>query len=171
MKKNKGFTIVELLITIALLAVVVVIGLNMGRSAVQRAKFTAAINQFVADFSLARQLASRENRYVAIDFDDNGTSYRILVQKQVQTPLTEDTSSYEVNKTVEPYGGESFVSGAQDFAVNSMGVIRAFPVNTGSAPLTVTLNFFRKQGLTDNIDYQSRITIYPSGGVKIEKQK
>jgi len=171
MKKKNGFTIIELLVTIAIIGIITVIGINMGRSAVQRSMFTAAINQFVADFSLARQLASRENRYVAIDFDADGTSYRLLVQKSIQTPLTTDANSYRVNKTVVPYNGETFLNSADDFAVNSRGVVRAFPVVAGSSPISVTINFFRKKGKTDTIDYQRTITIYPSGGIKIENTK
>ena len=171
MKKKKGFSVVELLIAIAIMALVVVLSLQVGRSSVQRASFTAAINEFVADFNYARALATRENRYVAFDFNSDGTSYTLRILKGVSLdPQLED--SYMNQKIVQPMDGQPCFSGATDFAVNSMGVIRQYPVNPNASPITVTLNFFKAKPGTEYttpvMDYQKTITIFPTGGIKIE---
>jgi prepilin-type N-terminal cleavage/methylation domain-containing protein len=173
MKKKNGFSILELLVALATMAVVLVLGLRVGRSSIQRASFTAAINGFVADFNYARLLATRENRYVAFDFNDDGATYAIRVlQKVSDDPQAED--SYVENKTGSPMNGLPCFSGATDFAVNSMGVIRQYPVDPNSNPITVTLDFFiAKKGTeygSPEIDYRKKITIFPTGGIKIEDE-
>jgi hypothetical protein len=151
---------------------VLVISMQVGRSSIQRASFTAAINEFVADFNYARALASRENRYVAFDFNPNGKSYTLRILKGVSLdPQLE--GSYINHKIVEPMDGKPCFSGATDFAVNSMGVIRQYPVDPNSSPITVTLNFYKAKQTgteftTPEKDYQKTITIFPTGGIKIE---
>lgn len=167
MKKNRGFSILELLITIAIMGALIVLGLNVGRSALQRSDFNAAINGFIADFSYARQLAARENRYVAIVFDSDGRFYTIRVQRGIGLDLT-DTNSYSDDKTVEPLNGEVFFSKTTDFAVNSMGIIRAYPVDLTAVPITITLQCQKKTS-SGTLDYKNTLTIFPSGGIKIEQ--
>jgi len=171
MKKKKGFSVVELLVTIGIMALILVLSLQMGRRSVNRASFTAAINNFVADFNYARQLATRENRYVAFDFSSDGTSYTIRILRGVGLdPQLED--SYKNDKKAEPMDGEQCFSSATDFAVDSMGVIRQYPVDPNSSPITVTLDFFKiasKGGTgTSEKDYEKTVTIFPTGGIKIE---
>lgn len=169
MKRNKGFTVIEVLITLAVAAIFLGLVLNMGRSTMQRASFTAAINQFVADFYYARQLASRQNRYVAFIFSDDGMSYEIVVQRDIETFPTADPGTYVVDKAVTPLGeNEEFFDPnfATDFAVNSTGAIRAFPVIANTDTIGFAMAFFRKYG--DTIDYQKVVRVYPSGGIKIE---
>ena len=83
MNKKRGFSVVEMLIAIAIMATVLVLSLQVGRSSIQRASMTAAINGFVADFNYARLLATRENRYVAFDFNDDGASYTMRILRSV----------------------------------------------------------------------------------------
>lgn len=173
MKKKRGFSVVEMLVAIAIMAVVLVLSLRVGRSSVQRASFTAAINDFVADFNYARQVATRENRYVAFDFSADGSSYTMRILKSFShDPQLED--SYKNHKVSSPMDGDPCISGATDFAVNSMGVIRQYPVDPNSSPITVTLNFYKAKKGTETgtpvKDYQKRIIIFPTGGIKIEDE-
>lgn len=165
---------IEMLVAIAVMAMVLVLSLRVGRSSIQRASLTAAINGFVADFNYARQLATRENRYVAIDFNNEGTGYVMRIQQRV-SDSPQDEGNYVVHKTVLPMDGDPCFSGAVDFAVNSMGIIRGYPVNPNASPITVTMNFYKaKKGSTASspvIDYEKTITIFPSGGIKIEDKK
>ncbi|UCH92429.1 MAG: prepilin-type N-terminal cleavage/methylation domain-containing protein [Candidatus Aminicenantes bacterium] len=178
MKKKRGFTVVEMLVTVAILAVLIVMALQMGRSAVQKATLTAAINEFIADFNYARQLASRENRYVAFVFNDTGTAYTIRVLRRVSLNPTLETS-YVDHKTHSPLGGEPCLKDTTDFAVNSMGVIRQYPVDPNANPITVTMDFYKAQEGAEwetsydpsLVDYQKTITIFPTGGIKIEDSK
>jgi prepilin-type N-terminal cleavage/methylation domain-containing protein len=171
MKKKRGFSVVEMLVAIAIMAVLLVLSLRVGRSSMQRASITSAINEFVADFNYARQLATRENRYVAFDFNDNGASYTIRILRQVSLD-PQLTDSYEDHKFASPMGGDPCFSGVTDFAVNSMGVIRQYPVDPNTSPITVTMDFYRAKagsGSTPSVkDYEKTITIFPTGGIKIE---
>jgi len=174
MKKKRGFSVVEMLITLGIIAFFLVLSLQVGRSSVQRASFTAAVNNFVADFNYARQLATRENRYVAFDFNDEGSSYNILILRGVGLD-PQDADNYRTQKTGSPMDGEACFSGVTDFAINSMGVIRQYPVDPNSNPITVTLNFYKAKKGTESAapvkDYQKTITIFPTGGIKIEDTK
>jgi prepilin-type N-terminal cleavage/methylation domain-containing protein len=172
MKKIRGFTLLETLVTLAVLGVFVVLSINFSRSSVQRASFNVAFNQFVADFYYTRQLAARENRYAGIIFNINGTSYDIVIQREIQTPpTTADPSTYVIKKSVSPLDGEVFFDGttATNFALNSTGLVRAIPVNPDAAPIQFSLDFFKKY--KDEIAFKRTIRIYPSGGIKIEKIK
>ncbi len=168
MKKNRGFTLVEILITLIVFGLLAVLSINFGLSSIKRASFNAAFNRFIADFYYARQLAAKDNRYAAIIFNNTGTSYDIVVQKDIQTPPTADVNTYIVDKTVRPMNGEEFFDGskATDFAFNSTGIVRAFPVDLNSDPIQFSLTFFKKD--KGGKVYQKTVRIYPSGGIKIE---
>jgi prepilin-type N-terminal cleavage/methylation domain-containing protein len=170
MNKKRGMTIVEVLVTLAILGLVILMGLSLGKGQIQRADFTSAVNQFVADLGYARQLASRENRYVAFLFNPGCSNYTIMVQKRIGLDLTQE-SSFRFEKVVEPLNGEKFVETPSDFAVNSVGIIHTYPISVNSTPTTVTLNFVKLDRATGVKSYESKLTLFPSGGVKIERQK
>ena len=75
MKKKSGFSVVEMLVILALLSIIVVLTLRVGESVTSNSRITGLINNFLADFSQAKLLASAENRYVAITFSADGRSY------------------------------------------------------------------------------------------------
>jgi prepilin-type N-terminal cleavage/methylation domain-containing protein len=164
-QRKRGYSVVELLVTIALLATILAISIGIGRNAMQRANFTSVLNGFMADFNYARQLASRLNRYVAIEFDDEGRTYTMLVQRNVG-----DFINFDHHKTVDPLGGQEFYDPltARDFVVNSMGIIRPYPVVANAAPIQVVLDFVQKRKSTGSTAYKTQVTIFPSGGIKIE---
>lgn len=171
MKKNNGFTVVELLITIALIGIVVVISVGLGRSAVQRAAFTSAVSNFVADFSYMKQLAARENRYVALKFSNDGMTYNILRQRSVTDKTVFDAVAEKRN--IKPLGDRPFWTTNQDFAVNSKGEVFKFKsggTDLEKDPSQVTLTFFiKKNPHVDSYDYRKNVFLYPYGGIKVEK--
>ncbi|MCP5107960.1 MAG: prepilin-type N-terminal cleavage/methylation domain-containing protein [bacterium] len=177
MKKNKGFTIVEMLVTVAVLAIFLGLTLNISQSSLQKASFTAAFNQFVADFYYARQLASLENRYVAIIFDVSGRFYDISVQTTIDADLS-DPATYIHHKRTEPLGGKPFFdySATQDFTFSPTGVVRPYPLDFNDDPISLTLTFYKAQEISQGgsyaVKYYKRtVRIYPSGGIKIGKEK
>jgi hypothetical protein len=108
---------------------------------------------------------------VAFDFNADGASYTMRILRNVGLdPQLED--SYMNHKIASPMEGEPCFSGATDFAVNSMGVIRQYPVDPNSSPISVTLNFYKAKPGTELStpvkDYQKTVTIFPTGGIKIE---
>lgn len=169
-KKNRGFTILELMITLVILGLFVALSLSIARTSIERSSFTSAFNQFVSDFYFARQLAARENKYVAIVFNVNEQSYSMRILKNmIANPKKEE--SYIVLKEVEPMPDMEFFDIAQvtNFAFSSTGVIRAYPVDVNAAPTSFLLTFFRKSNSEGEKDFEKTIQVFPSGGIKIEK--
>lgn len=161
-KKENGFTVVELLITVLFLAILLGMALRVGKSARQQSEFAAGINTFVADLSTARQWASRENKYMAFEFDTGGSSYKMLTQRKVYG------TDFKEWKKVEPLDGMPFISTSTNFAVSPMGLIVPYPFLPGSQPFNVKLEFVKKDDVTGDLSYKKTLTIFPYGGVKIE---
>lgn len=160
--------------TLTIFGVVTILAISMGRSAAQRSALSSVVNKFVADFSRAKQLASRENRYVAIEFNSSGTSYSIW--KQVD--LGDLDADFKYVETVVPMEDKEFFDGStiQHFAVNSVGeVYRYYPSGSTKIDTTQTFGmvlFFYIKRMEDEeaeIDYKRKIRIYPSGGISVEK--
>jgi len=165
--RTPGFTVVELLIALAIFGILAVLAINMGRSSMQRAAFSSAVNSFVSDFSALKQQASTENRYMVIDFNAAGTGYTILRQRNL-----DDFANWQSLRTVTPMEGKPFfVAGeAGDFMVNSTGEVFAYPV-TGTVPQSTNVNmsFFIYKPGTSQVDYQRQVRIFPTGGIKIDQ--
>jgi len=164
-RNTRGFTVIEMLITLALMAVMLIASIGIGRSSFQRGTFTSSVNRFVADFSFARQLASRENRYVAIVFNDKGNQYTIRLQDSVG-----DIVNFTDFRKNEQFGDDTFFDPATttDFVVNSMGIIKEYPMKVNGAAISVEVEFIKKNYKNEVPDYKKKLIIYPSGGIKIE---
>jgi hypothetical protein len=157
-----------MVVTLAIMAVLFTLSIGIGRSTMQRANFTSAYNQFIADFYYARQLASKEGRYVAIVFDPFGKFYTLRIQSTIDADLSDDANYFDIKK-VEPMENKEFFTGALDFAFNSTGTVRRYPVVVDSDPISFSITFFKKAEGSNEIDFKKTIWIYPSGGIKIEK--
>lgn len=171
MKRNRGFTVVELLISIAIMAAFLAIGLGFTRRAVGKAYFNASLNKFVADFSKARQLASRLNRYVAIDFDESGGYYTMRVQETLGD-FSDDNFTKNVQDEYHQPDNQAFFDGAsaQDLVVNSLGIVRAYPMQPNDPPVKIQIEFIQvSKGTYEKLSYKKRMTIFPSGGIKVEE--
>ncbi|MFK8028305.1 MAG: GspH/FimT family pseudopilin [Gammaproteobacteria bacterium] len=69
LKKYKhlaGFTIIELMLTIAVAAVMLSVGVPSFQSLMERNQLTSGINQFISSMSLARSEAIKRNQRVSI---------------------------------------------------------------------------------------------------------
>ena len=170
MNRKKGFSLIELLITMLLLAMVVAMALRVGESVTSNSRITGLINNFLADFSQAKLLASAENRYVAIIFSPDRRSYTL--QKQTDVSVY---TGWTLVKTVTPFSDRTFFDSANvsDFAVNSTGEVRALPININASPAGVILKFYIRKGkgtAIDPIAYNRTIQIFPYGGLKVEKK-
>jgi prepilin-type N-terminal cleavage/methylation domain-containing protein len=168
-KKNNGFTILELMITLVIIGVFVALSLSIARSAIERASFTSAINQFISDFYYAKQLAARENKYVAIVFNNNLRSYSVrILNSLIANP--ELTANYIELKEVEPMPEKQFFEGVNSFAFNSTGMVRPYPVDLDAAPITFLLTFLRESSVPGEKDFKKIIRVYPSGGIQIDSE-
>jgi prepilin-type N-terminal cleavage/methylation domain-containing protein len=170
---KKGISLIELMVVIAIFAIVLLISMSITSNIINRSKFTGAVNNLISDISGMKQLAAKENRWVKITFSSDGTNYEITKQKKIT-----DLTTWDFVKKVSPYEGKIFFTpGANDvtnFAINSRGEIKkvADLSNSSSSPSTITLKIsIRKNpgGLSQPVIYQRIIKIFPYGGVKVEK--
>jgi Tfp pilus assembly protein FimT len=164
MRKKSGFTVVELLVTLLFLSIVIVMVAQIGPSVTANARFTGMMNNFQADYSAAKLLASAENRYVAVIFSTDGHSYSI----QKQTDIL-NFNNWTLVKTVTPFTDQVFNAGdLSSFAVNSTGEVQAYPIpNPLGAPSNIELKFYIE--VKGKKTYSRTIKIFPYGGFKIEK--
>jgi prepilin-type N-terminal cleavage/methylation domain-containing protein len=77
MRKNKGFTTYELMVTIAIMAVVAAITMPPYLKWYRASRLRSAVSSFTADLEMAKTEAIRENAFVVIEFYPG--SYRIFV--------------------------------------------------------------------------------------------
>lgn len=170
MRKKFGFTLVELLVILGLIAILVTLTLRVGDSITFNSRITGLINNFLADYSSAKLIASAENRCVAVTFSANGRSYTIQKQTDVS-----NYNNWTLVKTVTPFSDRPFfnVGEVSDFAINSTGEVRSWPIAVPlTTPTNVTLAFYIRKGSGasgDPIAYRRTIQIFPYGGLKVEK--
>jgi prepilin-type N-terminal cleavage/methylation domain-containing protein len=167
-QKNPGFTLIELLVVMGVLAVVLVITISIGRSAINKTAHANAMNILIADISSVKQLAVKENRYFAIEFNSNGTSYSV----QRQTTIGNIANWTKISET-QPLDGDEFfdktiVTGTwKGFAINPMGVVFDLPLVAGAAPKSQQFSFYVKDKPTGKIAYTRSFLVYSNGGIKI----
>lgn len=174
--KNKGFTVVELLIVIAVFGVIVVMVATISPAIAQKSKLNRAANELISDLTMAKQLASTENRYVAVDFSDDGKSYTIRKQYDIMyfdadpNNLDEESSWVHV-KTAKPLDGDKFFKPEDitDFAFSSTGQVRLFDFDNPDPTKIELTVFIERRRSAGNMDLSKKIKVYPYGGIRIEE--
>ena len=95
MNREKGYSIIQLLVVILLIGILSMITVtSLGRNPTRRINFNSAINTFLADYNLAKQTAASNNRYVVIEFSNDGTFYTI--KKQVTIGNTTNWEALQI---------------------------------------------------------------------------
>lgn len=170
--KMRGFSLIELLVVTALIGIMAVISIQIGRSVIQRTSSINAVNSFISDVTSIKQSAAKENRYFAISFNADGVSYTIQRQTNIG-----DLANWTDISTVKPLDGKEFfdksiVSGAwSGFAINPIGMVYNLPfasATTAGSPASQNLNFRLPGRIPGKYDYNKNILIYSNGGIKIE---
>jgi prepilin-type N-terminal cleavage/methylation domain-containing protein len=92
MNKNRGFTIVELMIVIAIIAVAVALAVPSFRDLIERKAVSGAAEAAYEEIQLARAEALKRSKAILVDFNVNGTSWAIGVNDKMGGCNAEDTS-------------------------------------------------------------------------------
>ncbi len=74
MKRLAGFTVIELMITIALAAIILTLGVPAYQGLVERNRLTADINSFISSLALARSEAVKRKQRVTLCASNNGST-------------------------------------------------------------------------------------------------
>ena len=116
---KRGFSLVELMIVLAIAGVLLMMSIGIADSVIRRSEFSGAITSLVADITQAKQIAARDNRYVAVIFNTDNRSYTLRVQENITS-----TTSWRDLRTVRALDGmvffDSSSSTVKNFAVSSL---------------------------------------------------
>ena len=74
MKKYKGFTLIELMITLAIVSILLVVGMPSLKTFMQGSQLVASTNELLSAFHIARSEAVRSNSRVTICSSTDGTN-------------------------------------------------------------------------------------------------
>ena len=168
MNEKNGFTLIELMITLAVAAILLTVGIPNFRDFVYNNRLTTQANRFVTDMALARSTAVKyqRNAQICVSTSYNtanpactggtnwGAGWIVWIDKDRDNVID---SANEVIRVAEPVTGTTtFTSAARsDFTYNSRGFVNA----------TDTLS------LCDNrtAEIGRNITLRPSGHLNITK--
>lgn len=177
MKNNKGFQLIEVLIVLALAAILVGMVITIGFKAVKEADYTGAVNRLLAEISYVKNLAVQENRYVMFEFNNDGRSYSIMKQldvtdKDTITVLVRSRSFFQKESAKEFFDSGSrddysFVSNSRGMIFKKTDIASTIP-NPVPAVITIPVYFKSSYGKFETRD---TITINPSGGVNVKNTK
>lgn len=141
MPRRRGFTLLELIVVVAIIAMLSAVAIpRFGRS-LARERCAAASRRIVADLALARRVAQARSATITVAFSDN-TGYAIAGLAD----RNRVGSAYSVSLVKEPYlmttvkasfGGATSVSFDAYGVPNSAGAIR---VGAGEYQYNVTLD-------------------------------
>jgi type IV fimbrial biogenesis protein FimT len=77
MRKNAGFSLMELMIIIAIMAVIATIAIPSMIGSRSRAKLQGAVSNLSGDLQVAKLVAIKESTFVVVDFAADG--YRVFI--------------------------------------------------------------------------------------------
>lgn len=163
MKNKKGFTIIELLITILFIGITVTIFLSFSLKSTSRIKLRATARDITSGIYKIKAQAAKVNRAIRMTFTNNSYEYEWWdstdsTWKKFRDPRFSMQKTSKVVKIVNP----------PDFAMNPRGLV-VYPDGTNQFDLAGTQTI---QLESPGVKGTDRITIQvlPLGGVNVKKE-
>lgn len=124
--RTHGFTLIELMVTVAVLAVVLAVAFPSFRGIMNSNRLSAASNEWLATIQIARMEAVRRNARVVICPSTNGTSCSGASWQRVVAFVDADRDGVADGGDTEPV--------LRDTSVNAPVVISVSPAISGATP-------------------------------------
>ena len=138
MRKNSGFTIYELMVTIAIMAVIAAITMPRYLRWYRTSRLRSAVSSFTVDLEMAKTEAIRENNLVVIEFypgsykifvdsnkDWNSSGEKILLDRILPPSVSIDTASLSLPTVNDKFRFNSRGIPADIVTPETIGIIQA----------------------------------------------
>jgi Tfp pilus assembly protein FimT len=122
MKSQKGFTLMEALITISIIIIVTTIAVPQFQRMARNGNLRAAARDITGDFANMRERAISENQNFSIVFDQAHNNYTV---PGIATPKSPATIAGEISIT-----GVTFANGGSTLTFRTRGTISPTGTNT-----------------------------------------
>ena len=154
MHKNSGFTFIELMTTIAIIAVLAAIAIPNMIGWRSGTKMQGAVENLRGDLQWAKLKAVQENEFVTVLFLAGGTRYQLFMDGLINESKTEAIVRYRLRDLP---AGVSIDLGGTDFNGNDFVTFnnRGFPENAGMVAVDTTSG----AGRNINLNRVGRIVI------------
>lgn len=154
MKKNRGMTIIELMVTLMVFSVTLIVVVGMSRGGINRTGLKTTSNEILGMINMVKAKAAKENRATALSFTN--TTYRVhYYESGIWTPDLSSSSIADGDVAT----GTTIIS-SSTIAFNSRGIL--IDPTTFMIKSNVKLTLQSDQG--DGI----KIKVISYGGVKVK---
>lgn len=170
MQKHAGFTLVELLITIAVMAVLAAVAVPNFMGWLPKYRVQGAARELFTDLHLARMKAISENNNYVITFDTSGNAYSIYDDGDDDF-ASAGAESGELVKTVtvsDKYSGIAYGSIEGSGVTFSGSPKRVIFYPTGMASVSGSVYLIPTEDLSlSRTDRQRKITVMNNGRIRL----
>ena len=138
MRKNSGFTIYELMVTIAIMTIIAAITMPPYLKWYRTSRLRSAVSSFTVDLTMAKTEAIRENNLVVIEFypgsykifvdsnkDWNSSGEKILLDRILPPSVSIDTASLSLPTVNDKFRFNSRGIPADIVTPETIGIIQA----------------------------------------------
>ena len=159
MKNSTGFTLIELMITVAIMSILLTVGLPSFQSIITDGRLTSTANAMLSAYQLARTEAIKQRKNVYVATTDNWATWEVKVENAAKPFSTfEASKNIVIDASSIDFGGYS----ANGRAIDSTG----HSFSTGSceenSPCGIT---FKSSNASDT--NQRTLKVVMTGRIKI----